>query len=390
VPSCAVTGTRVPTSTGTHDTAVRVAHTGGVTVWQRLLEPRMLRAVAYAVAVLGALLAIVASLTEVTPTASTWVWPIIPLTAVLSLPSRRWRATVLGVGAGIVAVWCAGESSFLWPAVAALVFASITEDQRVPPRVGWIAGTIGAVCSLIVVPNAGVAAFAGVVIGGAAATLLRSQLRTAELTVEAEELRGQAAWLEQRTVLARELHDVVGHQVTAIVVTAEAGQVGDPATALRTIAELGRTALGELDGLVVHLRDPAAPLSVSAPPRLLDIDELLAEPLRRQGVAVSVRVEEDLGLDDADVLTLYRIAQEALTNVARHASARHVWVDLGRHGGELRLRISDDGVGITDAPRRGSGLLGIEERVAARGGSWALEGRPGGGTMLGVVLPERR
>ena len=121
--------------------------------------------------------------------------------------------------------------------------------------------------------------------------------------------------------------------------------MGDPATALRTIAELGRTALGELDGLVVHLRDPAAPLSVSAPPRLLDIDELLAEPLRRQGVAVSVRVEADLGLDDADVLTVYRIAQEALTNVARHASARHVWVDLGRHASELRLRISDDGVG---------------------------------------------
>ena len=103
---------------------------------------------------------------------------------------------------------------------------------------------------------------------------------------------------------------------------------------------------------------------------------------------MSVRVEADLGLDDADVLTVYRIAQEALTNVARHASARHVWVDLGRHASELRLRISDDGVGITDAPRRGSGLLGIEERVAARGGSWALEGRPGGGTMLGVVLPD--
>ena len=90
------------------------------------------------------------------------------------------------------------------------------------------------------------------------------------------------------------------------------------------------------------------------------------------------------------MLTVYRIAQEALTNIARHASARHVWVDLGRHASELRLRISDDGVGVADAPRRGSGLLGIEERVAARGGTWALEGRPGGGTMLGVVLPERR
>ena len=172
--------------------------------------------------------------------------------------------------------------------------------------------------------------------------------------------------------------------------------MGDPATALRTIAELGRTALGELDGLVVHLRDPAAPLSVSAPPRLLDIDELLAEPLRRQGVTVSVGLDADLGLDDTDVLTVYRIAQEALTNVARHARARHVWVELRRRAGELRLRVSDDGVGVTGsaAPRlraaghRGAGD-GARRGVGARGASgWRDDGqcRAAGSPMTRVAV----
>ena len=168
-------------------------------------------------------------------------------------------------------------------------------------------------------------------------------------------LRGRAAWLEQRTSLARELHDVVGHHVTAMVVQAEAGQMADPEGALRNIGELGRKALGELDSLVVHLRDPESPLAVTAPPRLMDIDELLAAPLRVQGVEVEVRVEPELGLDEVEVLTVYRIAQEALTNVTRHAQAKRTWVELGRTADRIRLRVSDDGVGPTAYARPGHG-----------------------------------
>ena len=128
-------------------------------------------------------------------------------------------------------------------------------------------------------------------------------------------------------------------------------------------------------------------MSVSAPPRLLDIDELLAAPLRLQGVEVDVRIEAELGLDGAELLTVYRIAQEALTNVTRHAQATHTWVELSRADDRMRLRVSDDGVGPPDASRRGSGLLGIEERVAARHGTWDLSQRPGGGTILDVSFP---
>ena len=230
--------------------------------------------------------------------------------------------------------------------------------------------------------------FIATALGGGAALLLRSRTRTEALEGEAAELRGQAAWLEQRTSVARELHDVVGHHVTAMVVQAEAGQVGgDPTETLRKIGDLGRTALKELDSLVVHLRDPEAPLTVSAPPRLLDIDELLAEPLRRAGVEVDVRIQDELTLDEVDVLTVYRVAQEALTNVARHARARHAWVELTRGDDSLRLRVSDDGVGPPTERARGSGLLGIEERVTARGGTVELVGRPGGGAILDVHLP---
>ena len=138
---------------------------------------------------------------------------------------------------------------------------------------------------------------------------------------------------------------------------------------------------------MVHLRDPSAALTVSAPPRLLDIEELLAEPLRQQGVSVNVRLAPEPGLDEGSVLTVYRIAQEALTNVARHARASHAWVELDRVGDGVRLRVSDDGVGPAHVPGPDSGLLGIEERVSARGGTWEIGERPGGGTVLDVHLP---
>ena len=87
------------------------------------------------------------------------------------------------------------------------------------------------------------------------------------------------------------------------------------------------------------------------------------------------------------MLTVYRIAQEALTNVVRHARARHVWVELTRSDDLVRLRVSDDGAGPPAERTRGSGLLGIEERVTGRGGSVELVGRPGGGAILDVSIP---
>lgn len=313
---------------------------------------------------------------------------LIPFLCLASIPRTPARPLLLAAGALLAAMW-SPELEPLWLAAIGLTFLAVLLDPSRSPALGWVAGAAGVTMSLVVYGRPEMVPFLvlTIAVGGGAAVLVRSLGRTAELAGEAESLRDQAAWLEQRTAVARELHDVVGHQVTAMVVQAEAGQLGDPKTALRSIADLGRTALTELDSLVGHLRDPGAPLSVGAPPRMLDIDELLAAPLRSAGIDVDVRIGDDLVLDEAEVLTVYRITQEALTNVARHARARHVWVDLVRQGASVRLRVADDGVGLPAERGRGSGLVGIEERVAARGGTLELTDRPGGGTLLTVLMP---
>ncbi len=360
-------------------------------VSRRLLDdPDLLRRVTYAVAGGAAVISLVSTLTLDTGGSGALAAYAIPVAVLGSLPSQRWRSTVLAAGAAVVAAFTNGDTVPLWLGVAALVFGSIAEDLRTVPWVGWAGGLLGSVVALVITVategSPAFVAFLGVLFGGSLGLLLRARLRTLQLSGEAAKLRGRAAWLEQRTSLARELHDVVGHHVTAMVVQAEAGRMGDPEAALRNVGDLGRKALGELDALVVHLRDPNAPISVAAPPRLLDIDELLAAPLRLQGVEVEVRLDPEPGLDEAEVLTVYRIAQEALTNVTRHAQASHTWVELTRTDDRVRLRISDDGVGPQPSGR-GSGLIGIQERVAARKGNWNLSARPGGGSILDISFP---
>jgi signal transduction histidine kinase len=317
-----------------------------------------------------------------------------PFVAVLVLLAPQRRHLVFGLGSGVLAL-AVPDANYLAPGAAALVFLAIVDSTAIVAWLSLAAAFAGAVLGLLTYPELPTpAAFIAIALGAAVGQLMRSSGRTELLEQETQALRTrtrateeQARWLEQRTSLARELHDVVGHHVTAMVVQAEAGQVGDPQSALREIGTLGRTALGELDALVVHLRDPDAELAVSAPPRLSDIDELLAAPLRHQGVAVTVRVDPDPGLDEIGVLTVYRIAQEALTNVARHAQAGAASVEVRRLGEHVRLRITDDGIGPPEAPERGSGLLGIQERVSARGGVWELGERLGGGTIVDVLLP---
>lgn len=397
------TGTRVPTSPEGRDIGAGVAETGRVTGRVRHLLGRLGARVRYEVTVPGrarrvlfwtsivvALWSFMISIVFEPETASPAVSVVVPIVVALCWRFRNARHVVLAVAAGVVAVYVP-DAVFLWPAVTGAVYLSISEDPAELPWLAWAAGLIGSVTSLFAYSYAATPApFLAVALGGALGMLVRSFDRGDRLAGETRRLRGQAAWLEQRTSLARELHDVVGHHVTAMVVQAEAGLVGDPERALREIGELGRTALGELDALVVHLRDPAAPLVVSAAPRLSDVDELLAAPLRQQGVAVSVDLDPEVELDAATTLTAYRIVQEALTNVARHARATAAWVEIARAGGNVRLRVTDDGVGPPREVTRGSGLVGIEERVAALAGIWSITPRPGGGTVVDVYLPAAR
>lgn len=355
-----------------------------------LAEPVLLRRAVYVVAAAGTMASVLSAPAYPGEESGVWVIALTMPVVALGWWLERWRAEVFAAATVVPAVATSGPT-YLWPLVAALTLLAVVEDRRPVPVVGWVGGLGGSVLALIVTPYVvSVAQFLAVGLGGGIALLVRSRLRVVELEEQAEQLETQTVWLEQRTALARELHDVVGHHVTAMVVQAEAGLVGDPERALTAIGGLGRSALTELDALVVHLRDPDAPLAVSAPPRLSDVDELLAAPLRLQGVAVGVRIPDDLDLDERLVLTVYRIAQEALTNVARHAQATAASVEVVRVGAHLRVRVSDDGIGVPAAPARGSGLVGIEERVAAQGGSVELVERLGGGTVVDVVLPLER
>ena len=385
-----------------HDTRTGAEHTGEVAtrpIASRRPAPRAstapwaalgARQLAYGLAALASGFAVLVTVLE-PESGEGWAAFIALLAVAAPLVPPRQRTTAFGLGAAFAATWTGG-APWLAFTVGAAVLVAVAEDRQEVAWRGWAYGFAGAVLSLVITPSGEVlSAFVGVLIGGLGGLLLRSRVQGRALEREAGLLRGQARWLEQRTAVARELHDVVGHHVTAMVVQAEAGLVGDPRAALETIGGLGRTALTELDALVVHLRDPQAPLAVSAPPRLSDIDELLAAPLRGSGAVVDVHVDPDLVLPETTVLAVYRIAQEAMTNISRHAGAMHAWVEVAPAGRYVRLRVADDGNGPpADPPSRGSGLVGIDERVRGLDGHWSISERPGGGTMVDAYLPLKR
>lgn len=199
--------------------------------------------------------------------------------------------------------------------------------------------------------------------------------------------------LHQRNELARELHDTVGHRVSAIAVQAQAGRAlstADPQRALATLVtieeEASRT-LQEMRALVGVLRDGSD--AELAPRRgLVDI-ERLARP-GGDVPGVRVRVSRDVGAVDPAVSTaLYLIAAEAVTNATRHASgATQVTVDVTAAPGQVRLRVRDDGVSGKAATESGGfGLRGMGERASLLGGTLQAGPDPDGGWTVDAALP---
>jgi len=208
---------------------------------------------------------------------------------------------------------------------------------------------------------------------------------------------------QERRALARELHDDLGQSLTAIRTHARIirEQALDPTSATARSAE----AIG---AVAADLYDSAHRLMRRLRPRALDDAGLVAalescvaaaeiEPL---GIRVHLRLERDLdGLDEAVNITLYRVLQEALTNVARHSGAQNVWIRLtrtdpvdlgqgGRAGAEVTLEVQDDGHGLAEAAAgTGFGLMGLRERVDSLGGIFELDTAPGGGLTLRVRVP---
>jgi signal transduction histidine kinase len=225
-------------------------------------------------------------------------------------------------------------------------------------------------------------------------------LRTAELEERAARLErereseARAAVAEERARLAREMHDVVAHSLSVMVVQAEAAEAmldTDPQRARRplgAVQETGRSALTELRRMLGVLREMADEGPALAPqPGLAGLDALVAS-VREAGLPVTVRVKGDprplpSGID----LSAYRIVQEGLTNALKHAGPARAEVVVTYGARELLLQVSDDGRGHDPSANGGHGLLGMRERVALFGGVLEAGPQPQGGFALRARLP---
>jgi signal transduction histidine kinase len=205
---------------------------------------------------------------------------------------------------------------------------------------------------------------------------------------EAEAARAVA---EEQARIGRELHDVIAHNVSVMVVQAAAAEdVFDSRPerareALRAIESTGRSALEELRSIVGSVRGEAA--AYAPQPGLDDLDELVGH-LRAAGLPVTVTVEGDpRPLPQSVDLSAYRVVQEALTNTLKHAHATGAAVSLRWLGDELELEIRDDGVGPTNANGGGHGIAGMRERLSLLGGTLVAGPGPGGGFTVVARFP---
>ncbi len=197
---------------------------------------------------------------------------------------------------------------------------------------------------------------------------------------------------DERAHIARELHDVIAHSVSVIVVQAAAAddvfdeRPDQARAALRSIERSGREAMTELRRLLGAVRPEARP---PAPQPGLDRVEL-AEPLRAAGLGVGVHREGDPAPLPAGVdLSAYRIVQEALTNTLRHARASRAEVTLSYGADSVELEVTDDGNGVSaaDPCAPGQGLMGMRERAALLGGTLEAGPLPRGGYRVHARLP---
>ncbi|MGV9562636.1 sensor histidine kinase [Streptomyces sp. NPDC003480] len=247
---------------------------------------------------------------------------------------------------------------------------------------------------------------AGGYIFGSIVRELRRSIRTqAERTAHLEReaaIRAARATVEERARIAREMHDILAHAVSLMIVQAEAGPVAvraDPDRAIAAfdaIADAGRDAMAQLRRMLGVLREDGGGLERSPAPTLDGLPSVL-ERVRTAGIHCELHTS---GLDGVEppqdvAAAAYRIVQEALTNTVRHASANRVDVRVDCTEFALEITVTDDGCGVpVPSSQQGSlwsggrGLIGIRERAAACGGSaTAGPGRDGRGFVVTACLP---
>jgi len=218
------------------------------------------------------------------------------------------------------------------------------------------------------------------------------QDQAARLERDREE-QARAAVTQERGRIARELHDIVAHSVSVMVIQAQAGQrlISDAAqagTAFRSIEASGREALVELRRLLAILRTADDQLVIGPQPGLGSLESLI-EQVREAGLPVDLRIEgQQAPLPPGVDLSAYRIVQEALTNTIKHAGPAKAEVILRYDTSALELEITDTGTGTAPgAIGTGHGLIGMRERTTLLGGDLVTGSREAGGYLVRARLP---
>jgi signal transduction histidine kinase len=216
--------------------------------------------------------------------------------------------------------------------------------------------------------------------------------RASQLELEREE-KARLAVTEERSRISRELHDVIAHSVSVMVVQSQAaqrlleGEQRNARQALKSIETTGRQALTEMRRLLGILRRTDAELALAPQPSLEHLNTLI-EQMREAGLPVELCIEGEVEpLSPGVDLSAYRIVQEALTNTLKHAGPARARVEIHYRDDEVELEISDDGRGTGRGGGSGQGLIGMHERVALYGGVLESGERDTGGYLVRARLP---
>ena len=319
-------------------------------------------------------------------------WAAVVL-AVVQGAALRWRRTrpelvmavVLASGVGYQLI----VPEVVLPIAGLFAIGSLAAAR--PPRVSLIglAALLGQTAMNFLTTTVEDSVFAMVLAGGSWALGEAARSRRKAIDEEARRAAG-----DEQARIARELHDVIAHSVSVIVVQASAAEdvfdsrPDQARAALRSIEQAGRDALRELRTLLSGA--PGDPDPTHPQPGLARLDEL-AEPLRLAGLEVVVRREGEPPRLAAGVdLSAYRIVQEALTNTLRHARATRAEVTVRYGGHAVEVEVRDDGRGaplVADVNGAGQGLVGMRERAALLGGTLEAGPLPGGGYRVHAHLP---
>jgi signal transduction histidine kinase len=349
------------------------------------------------------------------PTTSLWI--AIPTVAVLVLPlfARRrfpfaapaayWLlAAAISFGDGVLLAFIGSLG------VVGLASAFLLGNLRNPLKAGagLIIVLVGIVIVVYNIPGplpAGDFVFIPLrfVVAWVAGWALRERAEQAEAAeeraVRAEREREAAARVavaEERARIARELHDIVAHAVSVMVLQVGAvrhklpDSLGEDRDALRRVELAGRTALTEMRRLLAAMRRDGEDVEFTPQPGLDGLDSLLQE-VGRAGLPVELHVDgEPFPLPRGIDLSAYRIVQEGLTNALKHASATLADVTVRYRPDEVEIEVRDNGLGSATTDGLGHGLVGVRERVKIYGGEMSAGTATGGGFVLSTRLPLHR